>query len=69
MKHGYHRHIILLPREPVVGGGGVCMCVQAGRREFKGRCMHMRGGGRVCAYVWGEEMRGDGRGARGGEVC
>lgn len=37
MKHGYHRHIILLPREPVVGGGGgsVCMCVHvyAGRRE------------------------------------
>ena len=35
MKHGYHRHIILLPREPVVGGGGVCMCVHVygGRRE------------------------------------
>lgn len=47
----------------------VCMCMQAGGREFKGRCMHMCGGGRVCAYVWGEEMYGDGRGARGGEVC
>lgn len=29
----------------------------------------MCGGGRVCAYVWGEEMCGDGRDARGGEVC
>lgn len=47
MKHGYHRHIILLPREPVVvgGGGKVCECV----------CMSVQAGGRkgaVHAYVW-----------------
>ena len=67
MKHGYHRHIILLPREPVVVGEGRCvhMCVQAGGRG-KERCMHMCGGGRVCVHTCGGRGKGGGGGWGGG---